>query len=145
MPFVYLLNTTWTITQHQERGPAVTNRWRKRVRNSPLQEILLWVTHEAPPRALQTSECSELLNPTRTSCVILAQRQPGKLLICVCDLSQHMLDLNLRSNHPSNLQHTKTHKDPPCTEVTPCNADLAFRAKMQYPALNLHHTKAARP
>ena len=35
---------------------------------------------EAPPRALQTSECNELLNPTRTSCVILVQRQPGKLL-----------------------------------------------------------------
>jgi hypothetical protein len=34
---------------------------------------------EAPPRALQTSECSELLNPTRTSYVILVQRQPGKL------------------------------------------------------------------
>ena len=31
------------------------------------------------PRALQTSECHELLNPTRTSCMILAQRQPGKL------------------------------------------------------------------
>ena len=31
------------------------------------------------PRALQTSECHELLNPTRTSCLILAQRQPGKL------------------------------------------------------------------
>jgi hypothetical protein len=34
---------------------------------------------EAPPRALQTSECSELLNPTRTSYLILVQRQPGKL------------------------------------------------------------------
>ncbi len=31
------------------------------------------------PRALQASECHELLNPTRTSCLILAQRQPGKL------------------------------------------------------------------
>ena len=34
---------------------------------------------EAPPRALQTSECNELLDPTRTSYVILVQRQPGKL------------------------------------------------------------------
>jgi hypothetical protein len=34
---------------------------------------------EAPPRALQTSECNELLNPTRTSYMILVQRQPGKL------------------------------------------------------------------
>ena len=30
------------------------------------------------PGALQTSECSELLHPTRASCMILAQRQPGK-------------------------------------------------------------------
>ena len=35
---------------------------------------------EAPPRALQTSECNELLDPTRTSYLILVQRQPGKLL-----------------------------------------------------------------
>ena len=34
---------------------------------------------EVPPRALQTSECNELLDPTRTSCLILVQRQPGKL------------------------------------------------------------------
>ena len=34
---------------------------------------------EESPRALQTSECRELLNPTRTSCLILAPRQPGKL------------------------------------------------------------------
>ena len=35
---------------------------------------------ETPPRALQTSECNELLDPTRKSCLILFQRQPGKLL-----------------------------------------------------------------
>lgn len=35
---------------------------------------------EASPRALQASECSELLDPTRTSYLILVQRQPGKLL-----------------------------------------------------------------
>ena len=34
---------------------------------------------EVPPRALQTSECNELLDPTRKSCLILFQRQPGKL------------------------------------------------------------------
>lgn len=38
---------------------------------------------EAPPRALQASECNELLDPTRTSFVILVQRQPGKLRVCV--------------------------------------------------------------
>ena len=36
---------------------------------------------ERDPRALQASECHELLNPTRTSCLILAQRQPGKLSV----------------------------------------------------------------
>ena len=36
---------------------------------------------ETPPRALQTSECNELLDPTRKSCLILFQRQPGKLLL----------------------------------------------------------------
>ena len=55
------------------------NCWQPRERLLPQTEILLWVTLEEPPRALQTSECHELLNPTRTSCLILAQRQPGKL------------------------------------------------------------------
>ena len=45
---------------------------------SPLPEILLWTTPSEPPRALQASECSELLDPTRASCLIPAQRQPGK-------------------------------------------------------------------
>ena len=40
---------------------------------------MLWATPKGPPRALQASECHELLNPTRASCLILAQRQPGKL------------------------------------------------------------------
>jgi len=44
----------------------------------PLSEILLWMTPSEPPRALQASECSELLDPTRASCLIPAQRQPGK-------------------------------------------------------------------
>ena len=54
--------------------------WIKRERMYPSPEILLWVMREAPPRALQTSECNELLDPTRTSYLILVQRQPGKLL-----------------------------------------------------------------
>ena len=45
---------------------------------TPLSEILLWMTPSEPPRALQASECSELLDPTRASCLIPAQRQPGK-------------------------------------------------------------------
>lgn len=49
-----------------------------RLREKPQTEILLWTTPEEPPRALQASECHELLDPTRASCLILAQRQPGK-------------------------------------------------------------------
>ena len=52
--------------------------WNPRGRVIPSKEILLWATPSEPPRALQASECSELLDPTRTSYVILAQRQPGK-------------------------------------------------------------------
>ena len=55
------------------------NCWQPRGREMPWTEIMLWATPEVHPRALQTSECRELLNPTRASCLILAQRQPGKL------------------------------------------------------------------
>ena len=43
------------------------------------QEILLWMTPSEAPKALQASECSELLDPTGASFWIFAQRQPGKL------------------------------------------------------------------
>ena len=36
-------------------------------------EILLWMTPSEAPKALQASECSELLDPTRASCWISAQ------------------------------------------------------------------------
>ena len=42
------------------------------------REIVLWTTPSEPPKALQASECSELLDPVRASCLILAQHQPGK-------------------------------------------------------------------
>ena len=63
---------------------AISNRLLQRLllaiarTQSPLPEILLWTTPSEPPRALQASECSELLDPTRASCLIPAQRQPGK-------------------------------------------------------------------
>ena len=37
------------------------------------EEILLWMTPSEAPKALQASECSELLNPMRASCWISAQ------------------------------------------------------------------------
>ena len=41
-------------------------------------EILLWMTPSETPKALQASECSELLDPARANCWISAQHQPGK-------------------------------------------------------------------
>ena len=46
------------------------------------REIVLWTTPSEPPKALQASECSELLDPMRASCLILAQHQPGKFSEC---------------------------------------------------------------
>ena len=37
------------------------------------REMLLWMTPSEAPTALQASECSELLDPMRASCGILAQ------------------------------------------------------------------------
>ena len=45
------------------------------------REIVLWTTPSEPPKALQASECSELLDPMRASCLILAQHQPGKFRV----------------------------------------------------------------
>ena len=43
------------------------------------REIVLWTIHSETPKALQASECSELLEPTRANCWISALQQPGKL------------------------------------------------------------------
>ena len=37
------------------------------------REMLLWMTPSEAPKALQASECSELLDPMRASCWITAQ------------------------------------------------------------------------
>ena len=37
------------------------------------REILLWMTPSEAPKALQASECSELLDPMRASCWTFAQ------------------------------------------------------------------------
>ena len=37
------------------------------------REMLLWMTPSEAPKALQASECSELLDPMRASCWIFAQ------------------------------------------------------------------------
>ena len=48
---------------------------------STSKEILLWMTPSEAPMALQASECSELLDHTRASCWIVAQRWPGKFMV----------------------------------------------------------------
>ena len=40
---------------------------------TPTKEILLWMTPSEAPKALQASECSELLDPMRASYWISAQ------------------------------------------------------------------------
>ena len=37
------------------------------------REMLLWMTPSEAPKALQASECGELLDPMRASCGIFAQ------------------------------------------------------------------------
>ena len=69
----------------REKGyaPATSVFRLPRKRELPQSEIMLWTTPEEPPRALQASECRELLDPTRASCLILAQRQPGKFALLI--------------------------------------------------------------
>ena len=50
-----------------------------RSRRLPLPEIVLWSTASQHPSESQTSECSDLLSRSRATCLIVAQRQPGKL------------------------------------------------------------------
>ena len=52
-----------------------------RTREASRQKLCCGPTPEEPPKALQTSECDELLDLTITSCVILVKRQPGKFIV----------------------------------------------------------------
>ena len=51
-----------------------------RARRPPLPEIVLWTTALQYPSESQTPECSDLLSRSRATFVIMAQRQPGKLV-----------------------------------------------------------------
>ena len=65
------------------------------------KEILLWMTPSEAPKALQASECSELLDPTRASCWISAQHQPGKFTI----ISEHRFHLSYVKPGPRSDEH----------------------------------------
>ena len=80
---VFLKPNRWTSSF--DRGEGVGSRTNANCRS---QKLSCGPTPEGPPRALQASECNELLDPTRTSYMILVQRQPGKfiqrILVTVC-------------------------------------------------------------
>ena len=73
------------------------------------QKLCCGPTPEEPPKALQTSECDELLDLARTSCMILVQRQPGKFIlrsileifVCVSLSKAAFLELQLSVNRLS--------------------------------------------
>ena len=50
------------------------------------------MTPSEAPKALQASECSELLDPMRASCWISAQRWPGKLAMLQFEVARHGAD-----------------------------------------------------
>ena len=58
-------------------GVLLTQRSRGRLaialKHIAPQEIMLWMTPSEAPKALQTSECSELLDPTGANCWIFAR------------------------------------------------------------------------
>ena len=58
MTYIDLTRRHWLAAAHKLTAP---------------QEILLWMTPSEAPKALQASECSELLDPMRASCWIFAQ------------------------------------------------------------------------
>jgi hypothetical protein len=74
------------------------------------REILLWMTPSEAPKALQASECSELLDPTRANCWISAQHQPGKFTqpLCRFVLQQGLADV-LRGFR-SEISRISTHR-----------------------------------
>lgn len=73
-------------------------------------------TPEGRPKALQTSECNELLGLTRAVCLIAAQRQPGKFiphaLSSLCTTSWCTLRRTVRYAAESNGQKIEIRKAP---------------------------------
>ena len=58
----------------QDSGEQTSQQWLAEARKlTASREIMLWMTPSEAPKALQASECSELLDPMRASCWISAQ------------------------------------------------------------------------
>ena len=60
-------------TQSEATTPYCRNLLAAARKLATSREILLWMTPSEAPKALQASECSELLDPMRASCWISAQ------------------------------------------------------------------------
>ena len=74
-----------------------------RSRRPPLKEIVLWTTTSLHPSESQTSECSDLLSRSRAICLIMAQRQPGKLMSkSTAGLVQTRQTAGTGANRPEN-------------------------------------------
>jgi hypothetical protein len=79
------------------------------------KEILLWMTPSEAPKALQASECSELLDLMRASCWISAQHQPGKFTLepappeHVQSLGAYMSFGSSFNTHPLQKMQKKRH------------------------------------
>ena len=57
----------------EHEGPSFCDQLVAARTQATSREILLWMTPSEAPKALQASECSELLDPMRASCWISAQ------------------------------------------------------------------------
>ncbi len=63
------------------RSSGSSNTWPRLALNAPTVGLEpTWMTPSEAPKALQASECSELLDPMRASCWISAQHWPGKFV-----------------------------------------------------------------
>ena len=77
------------------------------------QKLCCGPTPEEPPKALQTSECDELLDLARTSCLILVQRQPGKFNVTVASENSC-----LHLTREQSLVHAQLKKKPPLSRTS---------------------------
>ena len=80
-----------------------------RSRRPPLPEIVLWIAASRSPSESQTSECSDLLSRSRATFVIVAQRQPGKLL------RHHQVGQGHMSDFPRCRFSVDRHRSAPST------------------------------
>ena len=74
-PLVFCRGGTASCAPREERttGSGRLRRLAAARKQTASREILLWMIPSEAPKALQASECSELLDPIRANCRIPAQ------------------------------------------------------------------------